>query len=174
MREGKTGWLRWALVLILLAGCSAGNDDPTVLLRYPLDSAEGIITGNRVSTDRDITAEGEGSLRITAEQPAVIRLFETGDIDVENSRLIYRARIRTSEVEGQVYLEMWCRFPDRGEFFSRGLQDPLTGTSGWVTREIYFFLKPGENPDLIKLNLVIDGTGDVWIDDIYLLKGPLE
>jgi hypothetical protein len=68
---------------------------------------------------------------------------------------------------------MWCYFPGKGEFFSRGLQTALTGSSDWTTQETFFFLKKGENPDNVKLNLVINGKGTAWIDDIHLLKGPL-
>jgi len=68
---------------------------------------------------------------------------------------------------------MWCHFLGRGEFFSRGLVTPLTGTTDWTTQEIPFLLKEGENPDNVKLNLVIDGKGTAWIDDIRLLKGLL-
>jgi len=87
--------------------------------------------------------------------------------------LIYQARVRTEGIEGQVFLEMWCHFPGKGDFFSRGLQTPLTGTTNWTTEEIPFFLKKGENPDNVKLNLVINGKGTAWIDDIRLLKGSL-
>jgi hypothetical protein len=58
-----------------------------------------------------------------------------------------------------------------GEFFSRGLQTPLTGTTDWTTEETLLFLEKGENPDNVKLNLVINGKGTAWIDDIRLLKG---
>ena len=34
--------------------------------------------------------------------------------------------------------------------------------------------KEGENPDNVKLNLVINGKGTAWIDDIRVLKGPLQ
>ncbi|MCZ6549959.1 MAG: hypothetical protein V3R69_01565 [candidate division NC10 bacterium] len=102
-----------------------------------------------------------------------MRLFEVGDLTVENARLIYQAKVRTAGVDGQVYLEMWCHFPGKGEFFSRGLETPLTGTTEWTTEETSFFLKKGQKPDYIKLNLVINGTGTAWIDDIRLLKGPL-
>ncbi|MCH7556135.1 MAG: hypothetical protein IIB56_01620 [Planctomycetes bacterium] len=51
--------------------------------------------------------------------------------------------------------------------------NPLTGTTDWTTEKIPFLLKKGQNPDNVKLNLVIDGKGTVWIDDIRLLKGPL-
>ena len=68
---------------------------------------------------------------------------------------------------------MWCCFPGKGEFFSKGLLQPLAGTVDWVTLEAPFLLKESEKPDNIKLNLVIDGRGTVWIDDIRLIKRPL-
>lgn len=36
-----------------------------------------------------------------------------------------------------------------------------------------FFLQKGENPDNVKLNLVIKGKGTAWIDDIRVMQGPL-
>jgi hypothetical protein len=108
-----------------------------------------------------------------AAKPTVVRLFEIDDIHVENATLIYRAKLKTENVDGKVYLEMWCRFPGKGEFFSRGLATPLTGTTDWTTEETPFILKKGEKPDYVKLNLVIDGTGTVWIDAISLLRAPI-
>ena len=157
-----------------LAACSKQPAQVTDLKMYPVDSLEGIITQSGVQFDKDISSDRKGSLRITATEPAIVRLFEVGDIDVENARLIYQAKVRTENVEGKVYLEMWCHFPGKGEFFSRGLQTPLTGTTEWTTEETPFFLQKGENPDNVKLNLVIDGKGTAWIDDIRLLKAPLQ
>jgi hypothetical protein len=148
--------------------------EATELKRFPVDNLEGIIRQSGVQLDRQISSDGNGSLRINATEPTVIRLFETGDIDIEDVRLIYQARVRTENVQGQVYLEMWCCFAGRGEYFSRGLMRPLTGTTDWTTEETPFFLKRGENPDNVKLNLVINGKGTAWIDDIRLLKGPLK
>ena len=145
----------------------------TELKRFSLDNTEGLITKTDVQIDKQISSDGNGSLRIDAAKPTTIRLFETGDIDIENARLIYQAHLRTENVEGQVYLEMWCHFDGVGDAFSRGLATPLTGTTDWTTEETPFFLKKGENPDNVKLNLVINGKGTVWIDDIRLLKGPL-
>ena len=146
----------------------------TELKHFALDDMEGVITQLGVDIDKEISSDGNGSLRIEATKPTTIRLFETGDIDIENARLIYQARIRTENIQGQVYLEMWCHFAGAGDFFSRGLQNPLTGTTEWTMEETPFFLKAGENPDNVKLNIVINGNGTVWIDDIRLLKGPLK
>jgi hypothetical protein len=164
----------FVMLIFIAAGCSKPPQEVTELKRFPMESLEGVITQSGVQIDKEVSSDGNGSLRITATEPTVVRLFELGDIDVENARLIYQARVRTQGVEGQVYLEMWCHFPGKGEFFSRGLQTPLTGTTNWTTEETPFFLKKGENPDNVKLNLVINGKGTAWIDDIRILKAPLQ
>lgn len=148
-------------------------DEVTELKRYPLDNMEGIISQTGLQIDKEISSDGNGSLRIEAAEDTTIRLFETGDMDIENARLIYQAVLRTQNLQGKAYLEMWCHFPDSGEYFSKGLYSPLTGSTDWVTQEIPFFLKKGENPDNVKLNLVIEGKGTVWIDDIRLLKSAM-
>lgn len=162
----------WMGVILCANGCSQTSKQITEIQRFPLDNLQGLISRSDVQIDKQVSTDGNGSLRITATEPKVVRLFEAGDVDIENASLIYRAKVRTENVEGQVYLEMWCHFAHKGEFFSRGLQTPLTGTTEWTSEEIPFLLKKGENPDNVKLNLVINGTGTVWIDDIRLLKGP--
>lgn len=158
--------------VILLFGCSKPAQVAEVK-HYAVDSLDGVMTRSGVMIDKDNSSDGNGSLRITATEPVVVRLFETGDLDVENARLIYQARVRTEGMDGKVYLEMWCHFPGKGEFFSRDLDTPLSGTTNWTTEETPFFLKKGDNPDNVKLNLVVEGKGTAWIDDIRLLKGPL-
>jgi len=143
------------------------------LKAFALDDLQGLITLSGVSLDQAISSDGNGSLRVDVTEPTTVHLFETGDIDIKNARLIYQAKVRTENLEGQVYLEMWCHFPGKGEFFSKGLMTPLTGTTNWANLETPFLLKEGENPDNVKLNLVINGKGTVWIDDILLLKGRL-
>jgi hypothetical protein len=162
------------LTSLLIAGCSKPATESAEIKRYTLDTLDGVITRSDIEIDKAVSSDGKGSLKITAAAPTVVKLFETGDIDIENARLTYRAKVRTENVEGKAYLELWCSFPGKGEFFSRGLQSPLTGTQDWTTVETPFFLQKGENPDNIKLNLVIDGRGTVWIDDIRVVKGPLQ
>lgn len=67
---------------------------------------------------------------------------------------------------------MWCRVPGRGEFSSKGLQHTVTGGSDWAGCETPCFLKAGERPDLIRLNVVCAGT--VLIRGIELLHTPLK
>ena len=162
------------LILVFVAACSTQSVETTDIKHHPVDSLEGIITKSGVQMDEKITSDGNGSLRITTSKPITVRLYETGDIDIENARLIYQAKLRTEGLEGQVYIEMWCNFTGKGEFFSRALQSPLSGSNEWTSQETPFFLKNGENPDNIKINVVVNGKGTVWIDDIHLVKAPLK
>lgn len=169
---GKRGALAVLLgVAVGVLGCCRSSQPATVLRSFPLDDMEGLVTRSGVEIDEEISSDGNGSLRIDASEPVTVRLFEVRGLDVDDARLIYQARLRTEGVEGRVYLEMLCHFPGIGEAFSRGLKSPLSGTVDWTTEETPFFLKKGETPDYVKLNLVVDGKGTVWIDDVRLLKG---
>lgn len=162
-----------AILIIAVVACSRPPTSLTEVRQFPIIDLEGLITRADIQLDEKISSDGNGSLKVSVDKPTTIRLYETGDIDIEDARLVYQAQLRTENVEGQVYLEMWCCFPEKGEFFSRGLQSPLSGTTNWKTVETPFFLKAGENPDNVKLNLVIDGKGTAWVDEIRLLKASL-
>jgi len=161
------------VVTIFLFACSPKPVEVEEIKHYSMDTLDGIIAGTDVQIDNKVTIDQNGSLRITASKPTTVRLFETGDIDIENARLIYKAKLRTAGVEGRVYLEMWCHFPGKGVYFSRAIDASLSGSNEWASQETPFFLKKDQNPDNVKLNLVVDGKGTVWIDDIRLLKDPL-
>jgi hypothetical protein len=173
----KTEVYMTACVLILAtlaAGCGGGGSAEKTLASFPINSLDGVLTLSGVELDEQITSDGNGSLRIVTPGPTTVRLFEIRAPEVEDARLIYRAMVRTRSVSGDVYLEMRCRFPGRGEFFSKGLDSPLRGTTDWTSQEIYFMLKKGQRPDLVKLDVVIGGSGTVWIDEVALLSGPLK
>ena len=161
------------LASALIGSCCKAPSKDIVMTRYPCDSLDGLVRVTGVEVDERLKDEGKGSLKITLTEPSVISLYETGDLDIEEAALVYQARLRTEDVAGRVYLEMWCHFEGKGEFFSRGLDSPLSGTNNWASVEIPFFLKAGENPDNVKLNIVGEGTGTVWVDDIRLVKRPL-
>jgi hypothetical protein len=117
-------------------------------------------------------AADEGGWRVERPSAGSVPLFEVPGQRLESTVLTYRARMRGNDVAGKAYLEMWVRVPGKGEFFSRGLAQPLQGTSGWATYEIPFFVnEPGVAVDLVKLNVAFEGGGGtVWIKDVELLQ----
>jgi hypothetical protein len=162
-------------VIGLLVSCSSRTEDSgaATLKAMPLDGSETLLTASGVTFDADVSSDGNGSVRLEAEGPTTFRIAELDDIDLDNARIIYSGRMRTENVSGKAYLEMWCVFPELGEYFSRGLQDAVTGTVDWTHVETPFLLQAGQKPSLVKLNVVVDGTGTVWVDDIRLAKGRL-
>ncbi len=155
-------------------GCYSSSPRIVELKRFSLDNLQDIIQQTGVEIDKKILAEGEASLRITAEEPTVIELYDGGDLNIENARIIYQAQLRTDSLKGKAYLEMWATFPGSPvKYFSRALQSSLSGTTDWANEETSFLLGKGRNPDRVRLDLVVEGAGTVWIDDIRLLKAPL-
>jgi len=124
-------------------------------------------------TQNGVTAEQNG-WRLDATGQRTMRLFELSKPNVENGLLSYRASIRSEKVEGKAFLEMWCRFPGKGENFSKGIPNAVQGTTDWTLYEIPFRLEKGQPPDLIKLNLRVEGKGTLWIKDVELRFTPLE
>ena len=125
---------------------------------------------------RDVVVDGNAWLAVCTKAQTY-RLFEVPMSGVEDCTVRFRAKLKTEGLTGQAYLEMWCRFPGRGEFFSKGLNQTVTGSNDWVSCEMPFLLKKDEKPDLIRLNLVVQTTGllfkkavagKVWIKDVEL------
>ena len=176
----KKEWYRAVLIatglltLAVVGGACKSKTPVRELMAYPADNAEGVIDQGRVSFDPAVSSDGRGSLKITAPDPVTVRLFETGDLDIEDARIIYQAKVKAEDFEGKAYLEMLCRFPGKGDFFSRGLDRPISGPVDWTSLAIPFFLKKGENPDNLALNLVIEGKGTLWIDELKLTSEPLD
>ena len=132
------------------------------------DPSDPTIAGDSITLDGDAWRIAGGA------EPRTFRLFEVREPGVERCMLTYRARLRTEGVERRAYLEMWCRLPGRGEFFSKGFQQAAQGTNAWAEYEIPFSLKRDQKPDLIQLDLTLEGAGTVWIKDVQLLQTPLK
>jgi hypothetical protein len=162
-----------SLVISLGSACSPSGPAEEILAEIPLDSLEEVISKTGVTVDSAVTTDGRGSLRVSASEPMTVRIAELEDLSVDNARLIYRARLRTADLSGKTYLEMWCEFPGRGAYFSRALDSPVTGTNDWLSQETPFVLQKGQIASKVKLNLVIDGPGTVWLDEIVLTKAAL-
>jgi hypothetical protein len=163
-----------AVVVFFLAGCGQESlRQTTELASFPLNDMSGIISRSDVQIDKEVSSDGKGSLRVTSDGFRVVRLFETGDLDIENCRLFYQAKVRTEDFDGQVFLGMECHFADKGDSLALDVNNPLTGTTQWSSEEVVFYLKEGENPDNIRLHLIANGKGTAWIDDVKLLKAQL-
>jgi len=139
------------------------------LVKLGLDDVSSL--GLTIESDSQVKVEGQSSIKITTRHPTTICLGEVTGLDLENATLIYRARVK-SQLEGAALLEMWVQIGS-GRYFSRGLNSTIEGNSDWKTIQTPFIFQKGQRPDKITLNLIINGRGTMWIDNIVLSKAPL-
>lgn len=152
------------------AACSEHSDEVTELESFPLDVSRTFIPDGDVSMDPYVSWDGKGSLRIHADSAVVVPVVDLREVEIDDALLVYEAKVRTRDLTGLAYLEMSCLFPDRGEFYSRGLRTPLTGSNGWSSQHVRFRLRPGEKPESIRLSLVLTGSGTAWVDAVTLFR----
>jgi hypothetical protein len=159
----------FSLILLSFISCSIQTKS-TELKHLPMDDLNGIIAQSGIQFDKAVSSDGNGSIKIEASGPIVIPLYNIDDVRVDNAQIIYEAKVKSESLNGQALLEMWCVFKDKSEFFSRGFDSVISGTSDWKTIKTVFILRKGEMPEQIKLNIMVNGVGTVWIDDIRLSK----
>ncbi len=116
-----------------------------------------------------ITEDGGGNLRIDAREPVTVQLAEVNvaAYKLQNTVLLYAADVKASALNGSAHLQVLVHFPGNkaGQIYASdmaaGEWKPLTGE---------FALPPGNMPDVIKVNLVIDGTGSVLLRNLRLMR----
>jgi hypothetical protein len=146
-------------------------------LKAPVPTGPSAVLRRLEPTATPITRDGvvrDGDAwRVTVSERRTVRLFELPLAGVDACFLAYRVAMRTENAAG-IYLQMWCRFAGRGEFFSKGLHDTVRGTTDWSAHEVPFLLRRGQSPDLVKLDLVFEGAGTCWVRDVEVLRTPIE
>ncbi len=166
------------LFIIFAVSASISLAEETVV-EFPITDTAQIITQSGVEIDRSNETGGSGLLLIDAGEPMTVELFELDEQDFGSRRLTYRAQIRsqdltaTEDSRGISYLELLAKFPDGEELVSRGPRVPVSGTQDWTAAKAVLYLDKEGAPESVKLNLVVEGRGKVWIDDIKLEAIPL-
>ncbi|NWG29394.1 MAG: hypothetical protein HXY48_12775 [Ignavibacteriaceae bacterium] len=156
-------------LILLFLSCN-NQTNSTELKHFSVSDLNSIVAKSGIKIDKNVSNDGNGSLRIETTEPVSVPLYNIDDLRIENAQLTYEAKVKSENLAGQAYLEMWCVFKDKGEFFSRGFDSAISGTNDWKTIKTVFLLRKNEMPDKIKLNVIINGIGKIWIDDIRLLK----
>ncbi len=167
MKGDKMKEILVILAVVAVVGGSAYAQD---LKRLNLDDAS--VIGTTIQTDTQVKAEGKGSIKITTQWPTTICLGEVTGLNIEDAKLVYKAKVK-SDLDGTAFLEMWAHVGG-GQYFSRGMNDTVKQKTDWKTIQTPFLFQKGQKPDKVTLNLVINGKGTVWIDDIILSKEPLK
>ena len=103
---------------------------------------------------------------------ALARLDAPG---VAGPAYLVRGRVRTEDVIGIGFLEMWSDLGAQGRYFSRTLGSTgpmrnLAGTQDWRTFVLPFQLGDGPTPRALELNVVLPGSGKVFLEGLELVQ----
>jgi len=171
MVDGQLKYVLRVYILFALLVFASASAQAAELRRLSLDDIA--LMGTTLNPDPVVKVEGSGSIKISTLWPTTICLGEVQELDVENAQIIYRAKVKSEKLEGTAFLEMWCHVGG-GQYYSRGMNSVVGGTMDWRTLQTPFFLQPGQSVKKATLNVVINGKGTIWIDDVHLLKEPLQ
>ena len=157
-----------AMLLTLIFYLSATTDGALAqyLKRIPLDN-HGTL-GTTVTTDTLFRTEGGASIRVQTRWPTVVNIGEETRVSVEGVLLEFQANLMSRALDGTAYLEMWCHFADGSRYFAAGVDTAVSGSTDWTPARAVFRLDRGQRPTRVTLNLVVNGTGSVWIDEARL------
>ena len=171
--------IRNAVVAVFVGcACLGASTEEKVLAVFPNDelpqsaATSGSLPGVTASVDSAAPSGGNGSIKVTSSggrNPDVL-LFQAELSGIENCVLWCEATMKSEEVAGRAYLDMWVTFPDGKSYFSRGLDQVFTGTQDWRRCRIPFFLKMGESPSSVAMGVQFEGTGAVWLNDVRLVQ----
>lgn len=162
-----------ALVLLVAAlGCNKkGPGAPSDIESFACDSMEKVVTTDMVAFDPGFSADGKGSLKVTVEQPATVQLFEVPAPGAESAKYIFRAKVNMKDLLGDANLQMIIRFRNGGEV---NAYQTVKGPGAWTPMEVFGIVQKGQKPDMVRLNLLVNGTGTCWVDDVHLVQQPLQ
>ena len=164
----------------VLAGCFSSSEKENSVTIFPTSSTGDVVDGEAVEYDAGASFTGsDGSILVDTEKPVTLTLFTPDPSNLNHSRIVYKARLKTEDLAGQgeergiAFLELRAHYADGGEVVSRGPRIPPTGTTDWVPAETDLYLDTGPAPEKIALALGVEGSGRVWVDDVVLESRPL-
>jgi hypothetical protein len=154
------------MVFMLLALDTVGN----VLLAEP--GLDALLIAS-VPPGVTLELEDTGSaprLKITNDNtaPVSVTLKEVALDNVSDTRIVYRARMSSQDVESSAYLEMWVVI-DGNAYFSRPLNDAFSGTQSERETSTPFFLQADESIESARLGVRFEGPGTVTLQKLVLL-----
>lgn len=117
----------------------------------------------------NVDGQSTAMITNTRQEGVSVQLSEVPLGSLEATRLSYEAILGSQEATQPAYLELWVIV--KGEaYFSRALNQALTGTQPMRGTSTPFFLKAGEVADSARLGLRFEGPGTLAIRGIELWK----
>lgn len=121
--------------------------------------------GTRLTYDEEADA-----LRVDLDYTSVFNLkkVDLGGQSYSGKTLNYSLRTKTMNFEGQAFLELAIRFKGTTTLYRRGFNSKVVNNSDWQTLRVAYPIRPSEKPEIAYLNVIVEGRGTIWFDDIKM------
>jgi len=158
---------------LAMVSCNKKKAGPPKEVDYfTCNSVERVVAKELVQLDKSVSSDGDGSILIATQEPVTVRFFE-GKLPGENCKYTYKVKLKTEKLNGDAYLTMDVNYPSGGsQNVRQDVQQYLSDTNDWTPSEITISA-PNQKPASVVLNVVVDGDGKVWVDDLHLIATPL-
>jgi hypothetical protein len=124
-----------------------------------------------VSTDKSITADGNGSIKVEAALNAMVTVADQKNLSVPKDNTLWcTIKVKCAGVKQRAYLELWCEVAEGRRAFSKGLDQPLQGDSDWREIRLPMMVNGDFTVSRALVNVVIEGPGTVWVDQVTFEK----
>lgn len=120
----------------------------------------------------NLTALQTGECKIERRGEEVISLFEIEPADLDRGLLSLRTEIRSQDLVGHAWLELTCGYPDRRSQVREIRYQENRRSTDWKFADLSQFLRKDQRPSLIRLCLVTEGPGTIWIRNTQAIVTP--
>jgi uncharacterized protein (TIGR03067 family) len=137
-------------------------------------------------TQDGVKAADDGwKIENTDYQKRTVRLFEVRDLEVKDCRLVFRLQMKTETKEKlenrRIFTRLETAFRPKVTIKKGQTGDTVTaeswsdlarsGNTSWAREETTTICR--SQPEVIALNLLVEGIGTIWIRDVELVAIPL-
>ena len=155
--------MRFFIILTLVFNLAPVHAAP--LVAFGCENLSGISPA--FSLDKETKYKGESSICVDAASPCRVTAAQFDGPQKENFTLHSSAMVKTDLNPGAFIFELVVLF-DGGYYYSRAIDQRIVGKKDWQEVTADFLFKEGQTPEKVFVNLIIEGSGKVWIDDIKL------
>lgn len=156
-----------SFLLISIVGC--GKKKP-LIYNFPVNSLNRVISKFNLKLDNEVSYDGLGSIRVDSKDTTTAYIFVLYDIPVKRAKLTWEAYCKSEDLKGEAFLEMGVQISKKYrkelESYLHQSKDFLRGTTNWQKIKVEFLVLENLKVDVVQLNLIIEGEGTVWIDQV--------
>ena len=163
-----------SFLFISIVGC--GKKKP-LIYNFQVNSLNRVISKFNLKLDDEVSYDGLGSIRVDSKDTTTAYIFVLYDIPVKRAKLTWEAYCKSEDLKGKAFLEMGVQISKKYrkelESYLHQSKDFLRGTTNWQKIKVEFLVLENLKVDVVQLNLIIEGEGTVWIDQVRLTVLPI-